>query len=31
MLLVDFEHVSFEDDDRDGDWRFQTSVQVHYP
>lgn len=31
MVLVDFERLSYEDDAADDDWRFQTTVQVHYP
>ena len=31
MFLVDFERTSFEADDRDDDWRLQTTVQIHYP
>jgi hypothetical protein len=31
MFLVDVEHVTFADDSRDSDWRFQTTVQIHYP
>lgn len=31
MVLVDFERLSYEDDAVDDDWRFQTTVQVHYP
>lgn len=31
MILVDVEHLSFSDDDMESDWRFQTTVQIHYP
>jgi opacity protein-like surface antigen len=31
MVLVDFERLSFEDDAKDSDWRFQTTVQIEYP
>jgi hypothetical protein len=31
MVLLDFERLSYEDDAMDADWRFQTTVQIHYP
>jgi hypothetical protein len=31
MVLVDYEHLSFENDSIDSDWRLQTTVQIHYP
>jgi hypothetical protein len=31
MVLFDFERLSYANDALEADWRFQTTVQIHYP